>query len=462
MSSVVVTDRASLAQNFSENAKSVLCQAAFGAGAYAIGGRLLGFAALTPPSALLTGAALLGAMALCPSRPDGEAIFGSPPDFSGGQCPVEYEVSVRLVWLGATTGTQYAGSAARGIRGVGPFSGLTIVEGPGRQAVARLVFADRVHDFGGQDYPASEDLIGTGVVYEVIRRVDGLLDNCGNAPSSGGQIINNVEEGDTIDNSRVENNSNFSTVIPVLFNLGGINNSINLKFGDIEIEKLLPFEFNIDIGGSRYKFREKPDGDLEPVGINPEQEAANDRIEKLLKGIQECVCSEKPEMSELFLPVVASATSCDIVSRSFLVPKDSVSESIVDEFISSAVLASSQCESQVVEQLPETQIFAATVTTGGAELFTGEIKPEVHSLRLEILSYDPELLPKISLYPDSNQRKFGSVNYCSFDGAGGGDYIYVFDNSTYIPLPSRGKSGRLRVLMKPGTSFRVFDTGERV
>jgi hypothetical protein len=45
---------------------------------------------------------------------------------------------------------------------------------------------------------------------------------------------------------------------------------------------------------------------------------------------------------------------------------------------------------------------------------------------------------------------------------GGGDYIYVFDEQTYIPLPKRGKSGKLRILMKRGISFNVYDSGERL
>jgi hypothetical protein len=457
-SSVVVTDRSSLAQNFSENAKSVLCQATFGAGAYAIGGRLLGLPPITPASALVTGGALLAALTLCPSSADGGDVFGQPPNFSGGQCPVLYDFTYSKSDSVISPAQGRIDANIQGpIRGVafttgnnGPGSlqwySLRIFDGP-----TTLYFFDRFA-FTAQ---------GGNCTFAFVRN-DNLPDNCGNAPNVGGQIITNNTTGDTIDNSSVVNNSNFSTVIPVLFNVGGINNSLNLKFGDIQIEKLLPIEFNIDIGGSRFKFREKPDGDLEPVGINPEQEAANDRIEGLLKGIKECVCNSPVEMSELFLPVVAANDSCDVISEKFLVPKGSVGSSVVDKFVTSAVLASQQCDSLQVEQLPESQIFSATTSSGGGEIFTDEIGTEVVSLRLKITDFDEESLGKIGLYPDSNQYKFGSVNYCSADGAGGGDYIYVFDNSTYIPLPPRGKKGRLRILLKPGTSFIVYDTGERI
>ena len=457
-SPIVVSDRTTLAQNFGENAKNVLCQATFGAGAYAIGGRLLGLPPITPASALVTGGALLAALALCPSSADGGQIFGNPPGFLGGQCPVLYDFTYSK---SDDVISPSQGRIDADIQGPIPEVEFTTGNnGPGSlQWYSLRIFSgsQTIKYFDRFAFTAQ----GGNCTYQFVRN-DNLPDDCGNAPSVGGQVVQNVQEGDTIDNSSVVNNSNFSTVIPVLFNFGGIQGSLNLKFGDIVIEKLLPLEFNIDIGGSRFKFREKPDGTLEPEGINPEQEAANNRIEQLLKGIKECVCSDSTEMSELFLPVVASASSCDIVSRRFVIPKGSVESDVVDEFVTSAVLASTQCELNSVEQLPESQIFAATVTTGGAEVFTGKIGPDVVSLRLEILDFDAQSLQKISLYPDSNQYKFGSVNYCSDSGQGGGDYIYVFDNSTYIPLPRRAKDGRLRVLLKPKTSFRVFDTGERL
>jgi hypothetical protein len=77
----------------------------------------------------------------------------------------------------------------------------------------------------------------------------------------------------------------------------------------------------------------------------------------------------------------------------------------------------------------------------------------------EIRDDGPE---KINLYQASNQRKFGSVSFVTDGVVGGGDYIYIFDQETYIPLPRRGKEGRLRILMKKGLTFEVYDAGERL
>lgn len=452
-----MTDRNSLAANFAENSKAVLCQAAFGAGAYAIGGRLLGLPPITPASALVTGGALLAALTVCPSSANGDAIFGTPPNFLGGQCPTLYDFTY------SKSDDLISPSQGRIDANIqGPIKGVDFTtgnNGPGSaQWYSLRIFDGPTTLYFFPQFAFTQQ--GGNCAFSFVRN-DNLPDNCGNAPSSGGQIITNNISGDTIDNSSVVNNQDFSLTIPVLFNLGGITNTLNLKFGDIRIGSLLPLSFDINVGGVDFRFGERPDGTLEPREINPDKEGAKDRVEELLKKIQGCVCKPEVEMDLLYLPLVDSETSCDIVSAEFLVPRGSVSSDLVDSFVLSSALAKKACEFANPVQLPEAQIFAATVVSGGAELFTGILESEVVSLRVEIFDFDEAILPKISLYPDSNQRKFGSVNYCCDDGKGGGDYIYVYDNSTYVPLPKRAKDGRLRILFKPGVSFVVYDTGER-
>jgi hypothetical protein len=66
------------------------------------------------------------------------------------------------------------------------------------------------------------------------------------------------------------------------------------------------------------------------------------------------------------------------------------------------------------------------------------------------------------LFPSANQRKFGSVGFSIKPIGGGGKPIYIYDEDTYIPFPKRSKVGRLRILLKRGLSFEVYDTGERL
>lgn len=457
-SDVIVTDRNSLAQNFSENSKQVLCSAAFGAGAYAIGGSLLGFPPLTPAGALVTGGALITALALCPSNASQEAIFGSPPTFSGGQCSAVYDVVVRLF---APNGSSQDTEG----RIQGPVRGLRFLDPPSVNLSGLYI----VGSGGGGPDGESYAIVSSGSPAQIpssnivsVRRVDGQPDNCGNAPNTGGQIISNVTNGDTIDNSKVVNNSDFSTVIPVEFNLGGISNTLNLQFGPIEIESLLPVSFNINIGGSNFRFKERPDGTLEPEPTNPDKSKPNDKLEKTLKEVKDCVCTPVVDLDMLLLPVVLDDGGCKIVTETFLVPKGSVSDSQFQRFVDSANLAREGCLSAIVSQLPQTLIFSASTTDDGREIFTGKIAPDVVSLVLKITDIRESGPPKINLYAASNQRKFGSVSFVMDGVRGGGDYLYVFDEETYIPLSKRGKEGRLRILMKKGLSFEVYDSGERV
>lgn len=457
-SNIVVTDSASLAQNFSENAKGVLCSAAFGAGAYAIGGSLLGFPPLTPAAALVTGGSLLAALALCPSGADQSEIFGAPPAFSGGQC-VGVQYGCRQSFLNTFNGSVLEGNETAL---VGPISAITPREGPG--AFGPVWLFDIVS--GPSQGLTTVDSQLTVASYEYLSsrvyRIDGLPDNCGNAPNTGGQIIQNIENGDTIDNSKVVNNSNYSTVIPVVFNLGGVNGTLNLKFGPITIGSLLPLSFNIDIGGSDYKFKQKPDGTLEPEETNPDKDSPNNKLEGLLKDIKSCVCTPAVDLDMLLLPAVFDEVGCGIETETFLVPKGSVSDGQFQRFVQSAVFAQEGCMRSSVEQKEQTLIFSASTTQDGREIFTGKIKPEIISLVLKITEIRPDGPAKIDLFPASNQRKFGSVSFVTDGVQGGGDYVYVFDTETYIPLPTRGKEGRLRILMKKGLSFEVYDSGERV
>jgi hypothetical protein len=113
-------------------------------------------------------------------------------------------------------------------------------------------------------------------------------------------------------------------------------------------------------------------------------------------------------------------------------------------------------------QLEESLIYAATTTQDGRELFSGLIDTDVVSLRIKITDIQNPTLNILTLYPEAKQRKFGSISFVTESVNGGGDYIYVFDTDTYLPLPTRGKKGKLRILLKGGISFEVYDTGERI
>ena len=457
-SSVVVTDFDSLSQNFAENSKQVLCSAAFGAGAYAIGGALLGFPPLSPAGALVTGGSLLAALALCPNNANGDLILGSPPNFVGGQCLTTYNYSYSYRPSGGGDPT-----TAGGELGVGPISVFEFVQK--NDSFGRFAWFLRKQS-GSETTPVDISLGLTVSAWTLsdlrLSRQDGLPDNCGDKPRTGGQIVRNPSSGDTLNPATVVDNRDYSTVIPVEFNLGGISSVLNLSFGPIRIGSLFPLNFNIKIGDSDYKFKQRPDGVLEPVETSPDPDGVTDRIEDILKEIRGCVCTPAVDLDMLLLPTVSNEQTCSIETETLLVPKGSVSDAQFERFVASANLAKQACENNEVEQLPMELIYSASTTQDGREIFTGKIKPEVVSLFLKITEIRDDGPEKINLYQASNQRKFGSVSFVTDGVVGGGDYIYIFDQETYIPLPRRGKEGRLRILMKKGLTFEVYDAGERL
>jgi hypothetical protein len=202
--------------------------------------------------------------------------------------------------------------------------------------------------------------------------------------------------------------------------------------------------------------------------VNPDRTQPSDQDELLrqiwntLKEVRECACGPEVDLQALFLPVVSGFPNCADSVEQLTVQAGSVSAEQVARFVATAALAANFCEMVNPEQLPEQLIYSASTTATGTELFTGELSPEIVSLRLKITEVRSDGPQNISLYPGANQRKFGSVSFVLSNISGGGDYIYIFDPETYVPLPERAKPGRLRILMKRGLSFEVYDTGERL
>lgn len=467
-SGVVVSGPESFARNFAENAQNVVCQGAFGAGAYAIGSQLLGAPTPKPPQALLVGGALVAAMSLCPSRPTQEGIFGSSPPWSGGQCPVDYDFTWDNYWRpnqGLPVGLASTGKE----RVFGPVRQAELVyrDMGSRGKNVFLLVVDRLRTSPTELNLGFTDADTTQQDFRVVR-VDGLPDNCGNPPTSGGSVITNNIEGDTINNENVIDNSNQTYIVPITFALSNFSGTINLPFSNVRIDSFLPLSFDLNAGGIRFGFGQGPDGVLRPKEVIPDlTEPANDRellrqIQQVLKEVRECVCKPEVDMDLLFMPTLQDESSCLIQTESLLVPRGSISETLFDKFVRTAVLAQEACSKKTPEQVPQELIYAASTTMDGRELFTPKFGPEVVSLFLKITDVRPEGPRKIELYPASNQRKFGSVSFVLTTIAGGGDSIYVFDVETYIPVPRHAKDGRLRLLLKKGLSFEVYDTGERL
>jgi len=462
-SSTVITGPESLASNFAENSRNFLCQLTFGTGAYAIGGRILGVAKFTPATALVTSGALLAALALCPSGANQGQIVGPPPQFLGGQCPVTYNwVAKMFLNDGGTLRPRpdESGSCLGPIaefRAPGASSGNTYLGVYNAQG-------QRIGTGAGL-YPSSEPYVLGAIT---VSRADGLPDNCGNIPSQGGQIVRNINTGDTINGDKVVDNSQIIGIAPVTIQVGGISTTLNLSFSDYSIHSFSPYTYTVNVGGVRWGFEIQPDGSGKPFPVNPDPELPTDQTDswkKILDKLQEikdCVCGGDSPVFKADLLDYLDSEDCMVKKELVYFPESQELNPIISRFIQSAMLAEKTCLDPNPPQVEERLIFAATTLRDGRELFSGDIEPEVVSLRIEITDFAPQLAVPITIYPAADQYKFGSVNFTIKNSNGGGDYVYVFDRNTYLPLPKRGKTGKLRILFKEGISFSVYDTGERL
>ena len=467
-SDVVVTDPTTMAANLIGNAKAMFCDVSLGLGAYAVGGAILGSPAAALPQLRTVGALALIAGTQCGGSPTNQGIFGEPPPYTGGQCPVNYVITVNTVAYLSPGGNPQPFSPRIPIS-AGPLSiENNWADGPLNQVndASRL----KIFDGSGGEILNSRAPFGvqSGSTIIQVARQDGRPDTCGDQAPTGGTVITNVTNGDTINNSNVVDNSQKTYIAPVTFALANFNGTLNIPIGPIKIGSLFPIQFDLNFGGIRIGFEQNPDGTLKRRPVNPDPDNPADSYEgqiellKKLEQIRQCVCSPPVDIQALFLPTVAGFPNCQDEVQQLMVASGSISPDTVQKFVETAALAKNYCDSQNPPQLPETAIYSASTTQDGRELFTGEIPPEVVSLRLVITEIREGAPDKISLYPASNQRKFGSVSFVLASISGGGDYIYVFDTDTYLPLPKRAKTGRLRILMKSGLSFTVFDTGERL
>lgn len=234
---------------------------------------------------------------VCDAPPD-EPVTLPPPPFTGGQCPVDYRVQVQSLI------TTQSGSTVNAISGLfilrGPITGLGSAAGGaacgGSTKPAAAVFHNGQTTIVG--CPGSAQSI-VAVGFEVLERVDGMADDCGDPPPilpppAPINVDVDITYGD---------NNEFNLTVPVIFAPlyvaldGSINAPVTVNLdADFQIEgtlELFPgFEFTptINFGGDTGDGQpdpEPPPDDPEGPG-EPEEDDPNtpkepdDRIYALL------------------------------------------------------------------------------------------------------------------------------------------------------------------------------------
>lgn len=233
---------------------------------------------------------------------------------------------------------------------------------------------------------------------------------------------------------------------------------------DISFPISIPINLGgIDVGGINLKF----DGTFE-ISFSQGKGGESKDYTAILNEIRNCACPKPtPPVCTYdtvdipYLDTSDSGEPCKVSTFKLQVAPGGLSSVNAARLASTSAAALSGCQAEAPVQQQEVLIAVGTVPSPAVEQFTPPIPPEVVSIRVRITSIPPEL-SKVFVYPAADQYKFGSVAFSLLPARAGGDYVYLFDQDTYIPLPRRAKPGVIRLLLKGGVGWEVYDTGERL
>lgn len=230
-----------------------------------------------------------------------------------------------------------------------------------------------------------------------------------------------------------------------------------------------PLSFPINIGTLQVgTVNLSIDGTFTIETSKPSTSAEQKDYSKILEEIKACACPRPmPPVCSYdlvdipFLDTTDSASPCKPATFKLSIEPGGLSSRNSERLQSTVAAAIVGCASVKPEQKQEVLIATGTVPDNPVEAFTPPIGPEIVSVRIRILNI-PLTAPRVSSFPAANQYKFGSAAFSLLPARAGGDYVYLFDQDTYLPLPRRGKDGTIRLLLRGGTSWEVYDTGERL
>lgn len=186
-----------------------------------------------------------------------------------------------------------------------------------------------------------------------------------------------------------------------------------------------------------------------------------------------CPCEVEPEPVGSLSPVVTVPYEipyyeCGMAVGSFKlatleVVEDSIPDGLSEKLLSSANLAEVACEAMNPDQEDPSFLYSG-VFQGVlvAPWFSPSLPDYLVSVELRIVEFSSGDFREITAFPGAGQYKFGSIEYCLADSLASTTPNFVWDRKTYLRLPMRIKPGRLRVLLRSGVSFEIWDTGERL
>jgi hypothetical protein len=407
-----------------------------------------------------------------PEEPWPIPAYGHP--FLGGQCPESYVFKTNYLTVDDSLG----GSGYYYTYMTGPVLEYDLVQGASQNGTTwQIKYKDRNYPNGNID---DTRLLTSYWKKDTVSfsKQSGGPDNCGNpppiyVPSSGAPAKPYPPALSDPDGNPVLPPVDF----PSPYQPPGHDKPIYLPVSTPSVPIPLPISFPITVpisvggvavGGINIAFNgtfeisyssSSPGGEVDLSGI----ETSLTRIKTELDEVKACACLKPPappEVETLGVPIL-STSECSTESLPLSVERGALSPAVLSRFLKSAEAAVLGCRAKAPEQKEETLLFSGTSTLQALELYSPAVSPEVISVRLRITNYSSGASREITTFPGTNQRKFGSLGWSNAVG-GAGPYQYVFDESTLFYLPPRAKNGYVRLLLKEGISFSLYDTGERL
>lgn len=405
----------------------------------------------------------------CPNEGDADDLFGGAPPFEGGQCD-------GVTYRAATSFTNVFGTETSGTHSfIGKVLSIRrFTDGQGRPK----------YGYMREGFP-DEQIAGTGMGFSPgavpftetefgpLLPASGLPDECGDPPGTPGAIDSQYDELEALPTEETTVNYDFT------FDYGGTvgEKTIQLPFSNISIDNNIPFEFSFDVGGQR--FRSNDDGvEPEPPEVTRDKAKAkrdkqiNDALDSantILEEIKECVCEGNSNI-ELETAVLAIAEcsgeegdkSAQKVFRTLQVLKDSVTTELVGEFDSSAELGLVGCEcDNFTPQENAMEIFSGVITDSNSVIYSPVLDMTIRAVVLTINDYERLHTRIYRMAGVELEGDFGWMAVCADQFSSGGHVERLVSKETYLRLPDSTKPVRLRLSLRKGTDFTLWDTGER-
>lgn len=377
-------------------------------------------------------------------------------EFTGGQCQVFYNLRVRGRYRRQDGFEETVTSNQRRVRG--PVQGLRLISTPGStpgSTVLSVVVQSASGDTEGistVSQPPSNAI--QWLWYRIIdlRREDGQPDNCGNPPLAPYPRTPSAPSPYPPAPPNPPNPP--GTFPPITINVLyapvslGFELNVPIDFGGVNFNGRVSFPITIpvSVGGIRIgdvRFNFEDGVEYVPAEPTPVTEPP-----------PEC-----PDLTTIVVPF-AIRESCSQSSAEIEVSTNSLPPALVGRLIDTVNLALESCgEESSPEQEPEVLLSSGTAPAPSAEQFVS-VPDDCVSVRLRITGAGSAR--QVTTFGATGQRKYGSLGFALSNMAGGGDYVYIYDNETYYPLPPRAKPGRIRLLLSPGVQWQLYDTGERL